>query len=93
VDFAVDGAGLADRLEPAAFAQLPAVSSVHSENGHIVLSVTEPHHAIPALLNQLQKLNRQLTSLSTRHASLEDVFVTLTGRHLSEERSAESEQV
>ena len=49
------------------------------------LAVTAPHVAIPALLQFLQKENRQLARLTTRHASLEDVFVTLTGRHLREE--------
>jgi hypothetical protein len=29
-----------------------------------------------------------LTGLSTRHASLEDVFVKLAGRHLSEDENS-----
>jgi hypothetical protein len=33
-------------------------------------------------------LGRQLTSLSTRHASLEDVFVKLAGRHLEDPQAA-----
>ena len=44
----------------------------------------EPHVALPALLARLETMGRPLTSLSTRHASLEDVFVKLAGRHLSE---------
>jgi hypothetical protein len=31
------------------------------------------------------KGGRRLSSLATRHASLEDVFVSLTGRHLRDE--------
>jgi hypothetical protein len=33
------------------------------------------------LLNTLEARQSELSSLSTRHAGLEDVFVTLTGRH------------
>jgi ABC-2 type transport system ATP-binding protein len=40
---------------------------------------------LPALLERLGQQDLALTRLTTRHASLEDVFVTLTGRHLREE--------
>src|SRR5262249_55877672 len=66
------------------FANLPAVSSARQEDGHISLSVREPHVALPALLGRLDLLNCKLTDLTTRHASLEDVFVKLAGRHLME---------
>jgi ABC-2 type transport system ATP-binding protein len=33
-------------------------------------------------LEWLRQGGQRLSSLNTRHASLEDVFVTLTGRHL-----------
>jgi ABC-2 type transport system ATP-binding protein len=65
-------------------AALPAVTEVREENSHISLSVVEPHLAIPALLDHLQQHGCQLTSLITRHASLEDVFVKLAGRHLED---------
>jgi ABC-2 type transport system ATP-binding protein len=61
---------------------LPAVRSVHEEAGTLVLNVAEPHLAIPPLLDRLRAGGFDLLSLSTRHASLEDVFVALTGRHL-----------
>ena len=48
----------------------------------IHLSVTEPHVVLPALLDWLGMRNLRLTSLTTRHASLDDVFVSLTGRSL-----------
>ena len=73
---------------PAWLAQLPGVSSVRSEVGRICLSVAEPHVVLPELLNRLRSERLELTSLSTRHASLEDVFVKLAGRHLSEENAA-----
>jgi ABC-2 type transport system ATP-binding protein len=68
-----------------ALEDLPAVRSTRREGEHWNLSVTEPHVALPALLNRLKDQTCELASLTTRHASLEDVFVSLTGRHLREE--------
>jgi ABC-2 type transport system ATP-binding protein len=64
---------------------LPGVEAVHVEDGRITLSVLEPHETIPALLAALQNRDARLLRLTTRQASLEDVFVRLTGRHLREE--------
>jgi ABC-2 type transport system ATP-binding protein len=64
---------------------LPSVRSVHVEAGSLLLTVAEPHVAIPALLERLRSLSRELAGLTTRTASLEDVFVSLTGRHLREQ--------
>ncbi len=61
---------------------LPTVRSVRREADHYCLSVSEPHVALPALLERLRQRGHELASLTTRHAGLEDVFVTLTGRHL-----------
>ncbi len=61
---------------------LPAVRSVRKDAEHFCLSVAEPHIALPALLERLRQTGHRLAGLTTRHASLEDVFVTLTGRHL-----------
>jgi len=70
-------------LEVSELTTLPTVVNARKELDTFVLSVTAPHLAIPALLDRLQ--NRSLASLTTRHASLEDVFVTLTGRHLRDD--------
>jgi ABC-2 type transport system ATP-binding protein len=67
--------------------EMPAVTSVRREMDHYSLSVTEPHLALPAILERLRQHRLELASLTTRHASLEDVFVTLTGRHLRDEAS------
>ncbi|HEY1209959.1 MAG TPA: DUF4162 domain-containing protein, partial [Terracidiphilus sp.] len=64
---------------------LPGVEAVHVEDARVMLSVRETHETIPALLAALQKRGSHLLHLTTRHASLEDVFVHLTGRHLREE--------
>jgi ABC-2 type transport system ATP-binding protein len=67
---------------PAFLDGLPAVQAVRREADAYALSVSEPHIALPALLARVREAGHELASLTTRHASLEDVFVTLTGRHL-----------
>jgi ABC-2 type transport system ATP-binding protein len=64
---------------------LPSVESVREDDGLVALNVKEPHRTIPALLAALQQQGSELQHLTTRQASLEDVFVRLTGRHLREE--------
>jgi ABC-2 type transport system ATP-binding protein len=64
------------------------VQSVRREDRAFSLSVGEPHVALPALMNHLQQTGREFATLTTRHATLEDVFVTLTGRHLRDEGEA-----
>jgi ABC-2 type transport system ATP-binding protein len=80
IEFTVDNEHSQDSLNT-----LPGVSAVRSEDGRVCLSVAEPHVTLPALLARLDADRLQLTSLTTRHASLEDVFVKLAGRHLSDE--------
>jgi ABC-2 type transport system ATP-binding protein len=69
----------------AAWRALPSVESVREDDGMVGLSVKEPHLTIPALLDSIGKQGSALQHLTTRQASLEDVFVRLTGRHLREE--------
>ena len=83
VEFEVGGNSPGQTLEP--WRSLPSVDSVRSENNAVCLNVREPHLTIPALLDAVNRQGRQLAHLSTRQASLEDVFVNLTGRHLREE--------
>jgi len=78
-----------DGREAVAFADLPSVTAATKEQGNFRLSVREPHVALPALLARLQTMGCKLTSLTTRHASLEDVFVKLAGRHLTDEEPRE----
>jgi ABC-2 type transport system ATP-binding protein len=78
-----NGGGSPERLE--GWRSLPSVESVRHENGTICLHVREPHLTIPALLEAVNRQGQQLEHLSTRQASLEDVFVNLPGRHLREE--------
>lgn len=82
VEFALSGNSHADN---GTWECLPVVDSVRSDDGLTSLSVREPHRTIPALLAKVEEQNAQLEHLTTRQASLEDVFVRLTGRHLREE--------
>jgi ABC-2 type transport system ATP-binding protein len=82
VEFTLDEDDVTTPPEPAALTDVPAVRSVRKDADHFCLSVTEPHIALPALLERLRQTGHRLAGLTTRHASLEDVFVTLTGRHL-----------
>lgn len=65
--------------------RLPGVRAVRQMNGSISLTVREVHSAVPALLNELASHDLALARLSTHHATLEDVFVGLTGRTLRDD--------
>lgn len=84
VEFTLNNNGDPLAASPERFADLPAVTAARAEAGRINLSVAEPHVVLPALLSRIDELQCELTGLTTRHASLEDVFVKLAGRHLSE---------
>ena len=77
-------------LDPATLQDLPAVRSARAEDGVVSLQATEAHLVIPALLDRLRQTGHELARLGTRHASLEDVFVQLTGRHLRDEEPAKT---
>jgi ABC-2 type transport system ATP-binding protein len=82
VEFAVSGNSDGASLD--AWRGLPSVDSVREGDGMVALSVKEPHLTIPALLEAVKRQGGALQHLTTRQASLEDVFVRLTGRHLRE---------
>ena len=64
---------------------MEGVRDVQADNGIMRMQVTELHRAVPALLDELARQGIPLTELRTHSATLEDVFVTLTGRHLRDE--------
>ena len=83
VEFAVSGNSDGATLD--IWRALPGVESVRHDDGFFSLNVRAPHLTIPALLEAVEHRGSQLLHLTTRQASLEDVFVRLTGRHLREE--------
>jgi ABC-2 type transport system ATP-binding protein len=70
---------------PEALAALPGVRGVRQEDGACRLIASEVHRAVPALLQALDARGQALASLATHTATLEDVFVSLTGRSLRDE--------
>jgi ABC-2 type transport system ATP-binding protein len=72
-------------LDLAGVRGMTGVRDVRSENGSVLLQVTELHRSVPELLAELGRQGVPLTELRTHSASLEDVFVHLTGRHLRDE--------
>jgi ABC-2 type transport system ATP-binding protein len=62
--------------------KLPGVTDVRIEEDRMLLSASEVHLAVPALLAVLEASGASLSLLTTHSATLEDVFVKLTGRHL-----------
>jgi ABC-2 type transport system ATP-binding protein len=62
---------------------LPQVTEAHlSAEGAWSLAVREPERAVAAVLALVERKGCTLARLGTRKASLEDVFVALTGRNL-----------
>jgi ABC-2 type transport system ATP-binding protein len=68
-----------------ALQRIAGVCAVRAQNGAVQLQVSELHTAVPAILEELSRQGVPLTELRTHSATLEDVFVTLTGRHLRDE--------
>jgi ABC-2 type transport system ATP-binding protein len=63
---------------------LPGVHRLSRAGGAVSLAVEKLHETLPALLGLAQARGAALTQLSTHQATLEDVFVNLTGRQLRE---------
>jgi ABC-2 type transport system ATP-binding protein len=77
VEFAVEG-----DIEPSWLETLPGVNAARREAGGWALTVHQLHVALPALLDELARRRIALGRLATHHATMEDVFVHLTGRTL-----------
>jgi ABC-2 type transport system ATP-binding protein len=65
--------------------RLPGVLDVRHEPDTTSLATSELHRVVPALLDMLRENGATLSLLTTHSATLEDVFVSLTGRHLRDE--------
>jgi ABC-2 type transport system ATP-binding protein len=81
VEFAVNG-GAAGALSEEVLGMLPSVEGVIRDAETWRLRVREVHRAVPALLALIQEHGGEPTHLTTHHATLEDVFMSLTGRRL-----------
>jgi ABC-2 type transport system ATP-binding protein len=83
VEFSVSGNSKGTAHE--VWRALPGVEGVREDADLVSLTVREPHLTIPPLLDAVERQEKELLHLTTRQASLEDVFVRLTGRHLRED--------
>ncbi|MEO5509777.1 MAG: ABC transporter ATP-binding protein [Longimicrobiales bacterium] len=64
---------------------VPGATHVRHSGGVTQLTVRELHTTLPALMELLRTRGATLAALSTHTATLEDVFVALTGRQLRDE--------
>jgi ABC-2 type transport system ATP-binding protein len=82
VDFALAGS---TPLEDEVLLALAGVTHVHRDDGRTRLTVSRLHETVPALMRLIGGRQAELSELTTHHATLEDVFISLTGRHLRDE--------
>jgi ABC-2 type transport system ATP-binding protein len=69
----------------ALFASIRGVGERRRRDGRWLLAAASLAEAVPALLSALEKEGAKLVSLSTHRSTLEDVFISLTGRELRDE--------
>lgn len=69
-------------LDDEALTNLPAVNNLHKRGEIYALTVSEIGVAMPALFAEIKRQQAELVTLTTHQATLEDVFVSLTGRML-----------
>jgi ABC-2 type transport system ATP-binding protein len=71
-----------DAVHEAGLHDLPGIHAVRRAGPGWALTVDRVHVALPALLAWLEARGLPLAALSTHRATLDDVFVSLTGRRL-----------
>jgi ABC-2 type transport system ATP-binding protein len=69
-------------VEQNSIGTLAGVHAVRACGDGLSLTVEQLHRTLPLVLGHLRENGRTLTALATHHATLEDVFVNLTGRQL-----------
>ncbi len=83
VEFSTGDAARVPDVE--ALRRIEGVNDVRLDGGNVRMQVNELHRAVPGLLDVINCQGIPLTELRTHSATLEDVFVALTGRHLRDE--------
>jgi ABC-2 type transport system ATP-binding protein len=71
-----------DGLDDASFAAMPGVASIAREDGEMVLYTRDVPATIGAVLAASDAIGAEPGNLAVRRATLEDVFLALTGRTL-----------
>jgi ABC-2 type transport system ATP-binding protein len=83
IEFTISGD--VQSFEASALAHLPGVTGTRAKEQGYALTVSEIGATLPALLAEFDKRQVKLDQLTTHQATLEDVFVNLTGRQLRDE--------
>jgi len=83
VEFALAGDGAV--LDLAALQSVAGVLNALRNESRFELQVRHLHQTLPAVLQTIAERRGTLTELNTHSATLEDVFVSLTGRRLRDE--------
>ena len=81
VEFAVDGV----EMDLDALGRLTGVIDARREGVNYAATTSITHQAVPAILALITQSGGHLSLLNTHSATLEDVFMSLTGRHLRDE--------
>jgi ABC-2 type transport system ATP-binding protein len=74
-----------DGFDPSSLGRVPGVKSVERKEGGFVLKVSSINIVLPELVAEIEKQKLKLSRLVTRPASLEDVFMSLTGGRLRDD--------
>ncbi|HEU0300762.1 MAG TPA: ABC transporter ATP-binding protein [Longimicrobium sp.] len=80
IEFAATAAPPDERLR-----EIPSVTRVSRGEESTLLTVEEPHRSVPVLLEMIGAAGGELTALTTHRATLDDVFLVMTGRALRDE--------
>jgi len=82
IEFALqNGAAIPDDV----YHRLSGVEAVAHDGGRVRLTAARVHVVVPQLMRLLEERGLALEELTTHHATLEDVFLSLTGRRLRDE--------
>jgi ABC-2 type transport system ATP-binding protein len=86
VEFAVTAADTSrGQVDTGPLKEIPGVQSHRVDAGLHQLSVSDLHTTVPRIFSALSAMGLHLSEFRTHSASLEDVFVSLTGRNLRDE--------
>jgi len=69
----------------AALRAQPYVDEITREGEGVVIATADGAHAMPKVIEQLEAAGAKLNAMSIERISLEDVFISFTGRRLREE--------
>jgi ABC-2 type transport system ATP-binding protein len=85
VEFAVGTETEKERVDARKLTAIPGVRAHRVDAGQHQLSVVELHTTVPRIFSTLAEMGLKPSEFRTHSATLEDVFVGLTGRNLRDE--------